>query len=279
MSLNVIYEQKNRIFYVVSVTDPKKGKLHFLPHLHRELELVLYFGGETDAYVDSAYYRLTAGDLFLTFPNQIHSYVTREPEQYTIMIVKPELMPELLDMFNMTIPDSAVLHGAANDPTIRALVERLVRFDLEKQSSKPYAKQLLHGYLLALFSEILSRMPVKGVSVEESDTLRSLVSFCSRNFSSNLSLSVLEENLHLNKYYISHLFSERLGLRFNDYINSLRVSEACRYLLNSTHNVTEISDLVGFNTLRTFNRAFLRQIGVTPSEYRKANNASPTSVG
>lgn len=279
MSFNVIYERRNQNLYVFSTGCEKKRKLYCPPHLHRDLELVLYYGGETDAYADSVHYRLAEGDVFLTFPNQIHSYISHAPEEYVIIIVKPELMPELIDVFDMTIPDSAVLHGAANDPTVRALVERLVRFDLEKQSSKPYAKQLLHGYLLALFSEILSRMPVKGVSVEESDTLRSLVSFCSRNFSSNLSLSVLEENLHLNKYYISHLFSERLGLRFNDYINSLRVSEACRYLLNSTHNVTEISDLVGFNTLRTFNRAFLRQIGVTPSEYRKANNASPTSVG
>lgn len=277
MSLNVIYEQKNQNLRVASSNPEKKGKLQFLPHLHRDLELVLYFEGETDAYADSAHYRLTAGDLFLTFPNQIHSYVTHEPEQYIIIIVKPELMPELIDVFNMAVPDSAVLHGAADDPVIRTLAERLIRFEQERQSNQPYAKQLLHGYLLALFSEILSRMRIKRVSVGDSDTLRTIVSFCSRNFSANLSLSVLEENLHLNKYYISHLFSERLGLRFNDYVNSLRVSEACRYLLNSTHSITEISDIVGFNTMRTFNRAFLRQIGVTPSEYRRGN--SETAVG
>ncbi|MBO4309199.1 MAG: AraC family transcriptional regulator [Clostridia bacterium] len=277
MSLNVIYEQKNQNLHIASSNREKKSKLQFLPHLHRELELVLYLGGETDAYADSVRYRLTAGDLFLTFPNQIHSYITYAPEEYIIIIVKPEIMPELIDVFNMAIPDSAVLHGAATDPVIRTLAERLIRFEQEKQNNQPYAKQLLHGYLLALFSEILSRMRIKRVSVGDSDTLRAIVSFCSRNFSANLSLSVLEENLHLNKYYISHLFSERLGLRFNDYVNSLRVSEACRYLLYSAHSITEISDIVGFNTMRTFNRAFLRQIGVTPSEYRRGN--SETAVG
>ena len=278
MSLNIIYEKKAEEFYVSSTQNHPNRRLRCSPHLHRELELVLYYGGETDVSADSARFRLVPGDIFLTFPNQIHSYVTRVPEQYIIIIVKPELMPELVDVFYMTVPDSAVLHGAANDPTIKLLAERLVRFEREKQSSQPYAKQILHGYLLALFSEILSRMSVTGVSVEDSDTLRSIVSYCSRNFSSNLSLSMLEENLHLNKYYISHLFSERLGLRFNDYVNSLRISEACRYLLNSAHSVTEISDLVGFNTLRTFNRAFRRQIGTTPSEYRRINRASPSVV-
>ena len=55
---------------------------------------------------------------------------------------------------------------------------------------------------------------------------------------------------------------------FNDYINSIRVSNACKYLTKSDRSVTEISDLVGFNTMRTFNRAFQKQMGMTPSEYR-----------
>ena len=55
----------------------------------------------------------------------------------------------------------------------------------------------------------------------------------------------------------------------SDNINSLRVSEACRYLLNSSLSITEIGSLVGFNTPRTFNRAFIKQLGLSPSEYRK----------
>ena len=112
-------------------------------------------------------------------------------------------------------------------------------------------------------------MSINRPSVGDSGALRSIVSFCSQNFSENLSLSLLEEKLHLNKYYISHLFSEKLGIRFNDYINSLRIFEACKMLVNSDLSVTEISEYVGFNTLRTFNRAFSKQTGYSPSEYRK----------
>ena len=32
--------------------------------------------------------------------------------------------------------------------------------------------------------------------------------------------------------------------------------------------MTEISEAVGFNTLRTFNRSFQKQLGMTPSDYR-----------
>ena len=279
MSLNIFYQKRQKELYVDSTRIHCSRKLRCSPHLHQELEIVFYYGGVSNAHSDSTCHRLRAGDVFLTFPNQIHFFETYAPEDFIIFIAKTDLMPELADVFNMSVPVSAVIHDAANDPTIKMLAERILIAETERQrdGGGTYVKPLIRGCLLALFSEILRRMPVTGISVEDSDTLRTIVAYCSNNFSSNLSLSALEENLHLNKFYISHLFNDRLGLRFNDYINSLRVSEACRYLLNSNHNITEISDLVGFNTLRTFNRAFLRQMGVTPSEYRSINSGAPSA--
>ena len=40
-------------------------------------------------------------------------------------------------------------------------------------------------------------------------------------------------------------------------------------LLNSDESITAICDRVGFNTLRTFNRAFMKQMNTSPSDYRK----------
>ena len=105
-------------------------------------------------------------------------------------------------------------------------------------------------------------------------SLRAIISYCTEYFAENLSLSTLESELHLNKYYISHLFSTKLGLRFNDYVNSLRISYACDALRHNTASVTEIAAQVGFGTPRTFNRAFLKQMGCTPSEYRRGKRPS-----
>ena len=115
-----------------------------------------------------------------------------------------------------------------------------------------------------------SRMSFKQTNQNDSMTLRSIVSFCAQNYGRELTLATLEEELHLSKYYISHLFGSKIGTGFNDYINALRVSEACRYLRRSNKSITEISTLVGFGTLRTFNRAFFKQVGMSPSEYRRS---------
>ena len=238
------------------------------PHLHRELELILCFGGHTEAYVDAVRYELGEGDLFLSFPNQVHRFVTLEAESFQLFQVKPEMIPELAEVFRTSLPSSAVIRGGAADPAVRRLSDRLRDLSCATEES-PLHRQLVHGYLLSLFSEILSRMELIGVRLNDSDALRSVVDFCSRNYTKELSLSVLEEALHLNRYYISHLFGERLGMGFNDYVNSLRISEACRLLVYSGESVTAISDRVGFNTPRTFNRAFFKHLGITPSDYRR----------
>ncbi len=270
----VFYEQKS-----LDIEYHKRTSLHYKlqcgPHLHRELELVCMLEGEAVAYADSVCTPLCAGDVYLSFPNQIHHYDSKGPERFLLFIIKPDLMPDLMELFHTGTPQSPVIRGAANDPRIRELFEALMDICENTHSSDlGYRQTLKRGYLLALLSELLSRMTISKLNMGDSGALRSIVTFCAQNFSENLSLSMLEEKLHLNKYYISHLFSERLGMRFNDYVNSLRISEACGLLLNSKLSITEISEHVGFNTLRTFNRAFMKQMSISPSDYRKGLTAA-----
>ena len=264
------YQLRNKDIDFRNNSSPSNQKrLQCLPHLHRELELICMMEGETTVYVDSARHTLRAGDVFLSFPNQIHSYESHGHERFYIFIVKPDLMPDLMETFTSGIPTSPIVHGAANRVHIRRLFDSLADSCAEDSANRSYTDTLRRGYLLALFSELLSMMSITQLSVSDSGALRSIVAFCDKNYSENLSLSLLEEKLHLNKYYISHLFSGKLGLRFNDYINSLRISEACKLLTNSSMSITDISEQVGFNTLRTFNRAFAKQTGLSPTEYRR----------
>ena len=116
---------------------------------------------------------------------------------------------------------------------------------------------------------IFKHFPVKKTNVECSRAMRTVIDYCVRNYNNELSLALLSQELHMSKYYISHLFGKEFNMKFNDYINSLRVSAACRLLCDTTKSITEISEEVGFATARTFNRAFIKQMELSPTEYRK----------
>ena len=95
------------------------------------------------------------------------------------------------------------------------------------------------------------------------------MSFCSAHFAEDISLEYLADSLHLSRCYISHLFSRNLNIGFSEYINMLRVSAACELLLETRGRIADISEEVGFGSIRSFNRAFLKIMGRTPKEYRE----------
>lgn len=241
-------------------------RLQCAAHLHRHLELVLFYGGESVAYADTERCVLQPGDVFLTFPDQVHRYETTGREDYCLVLATPDMMPELAPLLSGSVPASARLQGAANDPALRHAMEQLL---LLRTVSTPQEEAMRRGYLLALFGRLLSLYDLSAPQPGGSHAFKSVVEYCTRHYARELSLSVLERELHISKYYISHLFSDKLKMGFNDYINSIRVSEACRRLRHTDCSVTEIASQVGFSTLRTFNRAFQKQLGMTPSEYRK----------
>jgi AraC-like DNA-binding protein len=261
-----LYENRQSDFYF---RDDAKSPLQCNAHLHYHLELLCLLDGHTRAYVDSCEYQLQPGDIFLAFPNQIHRFESVDKESYLLFIINPDLMPELSRLFTTALPQSGVVRGGASDP---ALFDRLREMaDIFGKEDHPYHDVILKGQMLSFFGELLCRMELTAPREGDSQSLKAVVRYCSQNFTKELSLEILERELHISKYYISHLFSHKLNMRFNDYVNSLRISDACRYLRHDARSITEISELVGFSTLRTFNRAFIKQIGVTPSQYRKSN--------
>lgn len=239
--------------------------LGYVSHLHYNIELALVKKGKTKVTVDSVVYNVEEGDLIIVFPNQMHRFETIDREKYILLIVNPDLLSELTKIFISGIPTSNLIKGGALDPELWSLAQSISKTYSEDE---PYKDTVLHGYLLAFFGKLLPRLTIKDVPSKECNVLGSILNYCINNSDKPLSLDLLEKELHISKYYISHTMSSKLQMGFNDYVNSLRVSNACRLLQKTDKSITEISDLVGFNTLRTFNRAFLKQMGMTPSEYR-----------
>lgn len=138
---------------------------------------------------------------------------------------------------------------------------------------------LLHGRVGALLgatppvsAELVTPTPPEPVLDKDVQRLRALMAdgFYRTEF---LTLGLLAENLHLPEYKTRMLINQTMGYRnFNDYINQLRISEACRRLLAEPQTpVLNISLDVGYRTLSSFNRAFKDIQGCSPTAYREAH--------
>jgi len=96
---------------------------------------------------------------------------------------------------------------------------------------------------------------------------------------SDLSLRMLSDVTGVTKNHISETLSQHLNVNFFDFVNERRVDEAKRLLAETDETVLSIGYDVGFNSRSTFNAAFKKHVGSTPSAYRAmaSEESSPGS--
>lgn len=264
--MDSIYEIRNDDFFYVDDCNGTRC-LNAWTHSHYHMELVCMLGGETKAFAEGKEYVLKPGDIFISFPDCDHKYVTYTEEKYLLFIINPDIMPEMTSIFTKSVPECPVLRGGAFDPKLINPLRSMA--DAASDTANPYSDLIKRGYMTAFFGELVSRLHLVDASSVRSGTLKTVINFCSKNYMRDISLDMMAQELHMSKFYISHLFGSKLNISFKNYLNSVRIAEACRLLRRSDKTVTEIGDSVGFNSLRTFNRAFRKQMSVSPSEYRR----------
>ena len=96
----------------------------------------------------------------------------------------------------------------------------------------------------------------------------------------SLSLLDLANQLALPHRELSQVINESFNQNFYDFINSYRIDDFERILdngSNSKKTILEIAYEVGFNSKSAFNRAFKKQTGITPKEYKKSIHRSKRS--
>lgn len=96
-----------------------------------------------------------------------------------------------------------------------------------------------------------------------------------------LTLQQLSDKLQLPTYQVSQVINEGMKRNFYDLVNSYRVEEAKRLLLdpkNANYTVLSVGFDAGFNSKTTFNTVFKKFTGVTPTEFRNKHQAKLTTV-
>ncbi len=109
------------------------------------------------------------------------------------------------------------------------------------------------------------------VSQSTEEKVKKVVEFLEENFTADLSREGLAAAVDLSPDHLSRTFNTITGKRLDEYINELRIEEAKRLLKTTDESVLSIAFQVGFENIRTFNRAFQKITGVVPTEFRTEN--------
>jgi len=89
----------------------------------------------------------------------------------------------------------------------------------------------------------------------------------------DLSINTLAKMLNISVQQLSEILNKNIKKSFSTYVNDFKIEETQRLLVSEPDMpIIRIALIVGFNSVRTFNRVFVKSTGCTPQKYRRMNS-------
>lgn len=233
-------------------------------HLHTHLEMIYLEEGSCEALLDNQRYTIEAGDILVVFPNQIHAYYEKMPVRGYVVILAPEILQEFREIFQSKMPENPILQEHRLSMNVGQCLKNIIdKLKMDVTLGEVVAK----GQLLALLGEMFLCMSFID-KPGETEAMKRILGYCMEHYAEPFTLDEMAKELYLSKYYICHMFRERLNVNCKEFVNQLRVEAACDLLKKDT-SVTETAYAVGFSSVRTFNRTFSHYMNMSPRDYKK----------
>ncbi|WHY21395.1 response regulator [Paenibacillus sp. G2S3] len=126
--------------------------------------------------------------------------------------------------------------------------------------------------------EMLGEYVFEQLSYPERDQLgdankkfKELLDYTNKHFHEELYLKDLSTKYFINVSYCCELFKKVTNMTFSQYMTDLRMKKAVELLQNSNLSIADVCKNVGYSDYFYFNKVFKRNIGCTPSKYRKTS--------
>lgn len=102
------------------------------------------------------------------------------------------------------------------------------------------------------------------------NTFEHVVNYINAHFDEDIQLSKLAKRYNFELTHFSKSFKRKIGVNYVDYVSNLRVNAAKKYLADTDMSIEEIAERVGYRDVNYFRELFKKNVGKTPSEYKKS---------
>ena len=236
--------------------------LHFHPHA----QILYVLNGQVELSVGKDVATLHEGDFAIMFPHIAHHIRRYEDTVSLDILFTPNAINACALRLHRMYPTNPILRKEQISPSIHRLFHELAE-EFEGGDVQP---AVLFSYLQILLLRLFDKMTFEPVlTPKQPDAFTRVISYISEKYAEPLTLEFLAGELNISTYHLSHLLSKNLHMNFRTYLNHLRIHHAKYLLLHSDLPITEIMYQCGFQTQRTFYRAFDAEVGISPVAFRQ----------
>ncbi|MBQ9948274.1 MAG: helix-turn-helix transcriptional regulator [Oscillospiraceae bacterium] len=224
----------------------------------------LKYGSTTIQLTDNCYFFLPA--------NEPHEYYPSS-EKWDVRWVAFDgyACAQMLGRLGLTKP-VVVAHGD-NTHMLKLFDKMFVALRTDKVYGNYTCSGLVYQYIME-FQRLASDKSVAG-GADRSDILMPALNYIEEHFREDFPVTVLADAAGITPQYLCRVFRQTMNIRPNEYITRRRLQEAMRLLTDTDAQLSEIALNSGFSDAGYFGTVFKKYNGITPLEYRKANNTKP----
>lgn len=235
-------------------------------HYHDRLEIIHVLDGEGIVSVNLKEYSITAGDIILIAPNEIHSVKGKGD-----ILLHCQTVVFQADSFGLQGEynlKTLIKKEMPGNQDFRAILSFIFHI---RDTGLSHAKSVIHGQLLSLCGLITYHNYYFAFSNKISSTvaLKEVIKYMQENYTHKIEVEALAETAGYSKYHFIRFFSNATGYTCVQYLHMLRLQKARELLLHTTYNIEQVSLLCGFESASFFIRIFKREEKITPLQFRK----------
>lgn len=233
-------------------------------HWHSFLELEIVVSGMVEYSSNNQTYTLGLGGAHILCTHDFHSLsILKDTTLYCLHIETELLDSEIVDQLHCNS-----FRCQFTPEEMGTILPRLELLESEYASDSAFRNMMIKS----IVTEILIMLLRKATSNEPLYTpkpIQKLTAYINTHFSEDITLDKVADALSFSTGYLGKLLKRHMGYTFNEYLNMIRLKQAC-YLLRTTNlPVKEIAFQVGYRSSEYFLYVFKKNLLTTPGKYRK----------
>lgn len=182
--------------------------------------------------------------------------------------------PAMADRILKRVESRAFISTFEQNRKISALIGYIIE---EMRCRREFYKESVSGYLLSLLLEISREVQTETPGQQrfqkeddqgEERVMRAM-EYIASHYREEIRVSVLARICHVSETHFRRIFEKITHTTPMEYVNMVRIQNACVLLTETSESMEEIREKVGFPTASTFNRNFRKLVKMSPGEWRR----------
>ena len=210
---------------------------------------------------------VTKGNMILFRPGEpqvYYYYAVDKTEVYWVHFTGWKV-EEYLERYELPHDENVFYTGVS--PDYPWIYNQMIReLQLQRVNHEDMISLYMHHIFITINRYIKERRETKNDTIND---IERAAHYFKDNYNKQISIEQYAEEHLMSVNWFIHSFKSVMKMSPMQYIISLRIAMAKGYLENSTKNIAEISNEVGYENALYFSRLFRKYTGMTPTEYRK----------